>query len=203
MRDFVPDARSAACVIPCTGLTRTSTSFTRLRTGLTNSSLIDSSYRIDEYMFSFRASSYRMDEVPPASFLVPNGRRQALFLCDFGLNERSPACLILHTGRTRSSPPFTRLRTGRTKSRLIDSAYRMDEDKFSFYMASYQTDEVQPSFFMPSERRETLKVILKRKHYREHAMGPREPTSKPIARVQTQYIRKQAQAKPNRPPKTK
>ena len=77
----------------------------------------------------------------------------------------------------------------------------MDEDKFSFYMASYQTDEVQPSFFMPSERRETLKVILKRKHYREHAMGPREPTSKPIARVQTQYIRKQAQAKPTGHPK--
>ena len=58
-------------------------------------------------------------------------------------------------------------------------------------------------FFLPIESRETLKVILKRKQYREHAMGPREPTSKPIARVQTQYIRKQAQAKPNRPPKTK
>ena len=64
--DFIPNVRSHAYFIPQTGLMRTSSPFMRHRTRQTKSHLLDSSYRTDTDKLSIHATSYLMDEVPPA-----------------------------------------------------------------------------------------------------------------------------------------
>ena len=127
--DFIPDGRCQACLIHHTIRTRTSPPFTCLRIRWSKSYLLDSSYWMDEDMPSVRTTSYRMDEVPPALLLVPDGRGQAILSCDFASNGRRPTCLI----------PCTC--TEWTKSCLLYSSYLTDEDKLSFCTISHRTDE--------------------------------------------------------------
>ena len=110
--------------------------FHQLCTGWTKSYVLDSSYGMDEDKLSFCVASYRMDEVSPASFLVPDGRGQAFLSCGFEPEGHSPANLIPRTGWKMTSSPFIRLYTGRTKSRLLDSLYQTDEDKLYFHVTS-------------------------------------------------------------------
>ena len=99
-------------------------------------------------MLSFRSTLYQTYEVPLASFLVLDGREQAIVSHDIVPNRRSPTCLILCTRWKRTCFPFVRLRIGRTKSRLLDSSYQTDEDMLSFCAASYHMDEVPLARFL-------------------------------------------------------
>ena len=101
---------------------------------------------MDEDKLSFRETSYLTDEVPPACFLVPDRRGQALLSQDFILegrgralqwrnyvpDGRSPACLISRIGQTWTSFPYV-------------TSYRVEEDKLSFRVTLYQTHQVLPT----------------------------------------------------------
>ena len=90
------------CLIPSTGRRSTSPPFARLHSGWMISCLLDSSYWMDENTSSFRATSYRTNNVRPALFLLPDGRGQALLSHNYLLDRRRAAYLIHYTEWTRN-----------------------------------------------------------------------------------------------------